>query len=163
MAACFAEHFNKQIGTAVDDFGRVVEIRRGVDHAEQFDDEIDPVERAERIAHGGKETQSDEPRAAVALLDTDVYAKFAGELDAFTVARALPRQIEDVSDEAIGQIIGDRLLQFRQHNAELFQARFRTHDCPPVGSIRSELNLDMIPKSGNRFSEKIMLKQRARA
>src|SRR5713101_3855100 len=46
MAACLAEHFNKQIGTAVDDFGRVVEIRRGVDHAEQLDDEIDPVERA---------------------------------------------------------------------------------------------------------------------
>src|SRR5260370_1492675 len=98
MALCLAEQFNKKIGTAVDDFGRVVEIRRGVDHAEQFDDEIDPVERAERIAHGGKKAEPDKPRPAVTLLDTDVYAEFAGELDAFTVARPLPRQIEGVSD-----------------------------------------------------------------
>src|SRR5437868_2922219 len=132
-----ASHFNQQIGTAVDNFGRVIEIRRGVDHAEQFDDKIDPIERAERIAHGGKKAEPDEPRAAITFLDTDVYAKFAGELDAFTVARPLPRQIEDVSNETIGQIVGDRLLQFRQHDAELFQARFRTHDCPPDGLIKS--------------------------
>ena len=40
---------------------------------------------------GGKKAEPDKPRPAVNLLDTDVYAEFAGELDAFTVARALPR------------------------------------------------------------------------
>src|SRR5215472_15071504 len=91
-------------------------------------DEIDAVERAERIAHGRKQTQSDQPCAPVALLDTDIDAKLAGELLAIGVARTLAGEIENVTGQPVRQIIGDRSAKLRQHNTELFQTRFRSHD-----------------------------------
>src|SRR5262249_2322384 len=51
-----------------------------------------------------------------------------GELLAVSVARARASEVENVSGEPVGQIIGDWLAELRQHNTELLQARFRTHD-----------------------------------
>src|SRR6516164_2157362 len=123
-----AEDLHEEIGTAIDDLRRIVEVRRGIDHTKELDDKIDAVERAERIAHGGKQAQSDQPRAPIAFLNADVDAEFAGELLAVGVARALAGEIKDVSGEPIRQIIGDWFAKLRQHNAEFLQARFRTHD-----------------------------------
>ena len=89
MAADVAEYLDEQIGAAIDDFRRVVEVRYRVDHAEQLDDEVDAVERTERVAHGGKKSEADEPCAPVAFLDADVGAEFAGQHTPLFVARTL--------------------------------------------------------------------------
>src|SRR5690242_20110871 len=121
MAAGITEHLDKQIGAAVDDLGRIVEVRRCIDHAQELDDEVDSVERAERIAHGGKQAQSDQTRTPIALVDADIDAELASELFAIGVARPLPGEIKNVSGEPVRQIIGDWLAKLRQHDAELFK------------------------------------------
>src|SRR5215471_4708400 len=123
-----AEDLHEQIGAAIDDLRRIVEVRGGIDHAKELDDEIDAVERAERIAHRGEQAQSDQPCAPVTFLDTDIDAKLAGKLLAVGVAGALAGEVENVPGNPVGQIIGDWLAKLRQHNTELLQARFRTND-----------------------------------
>src|ERR1700751_3201382 len=128
MPAGIAKDLHEQIGAAIDDLRRIVEVRGGIDHAKELDDKIDAVERAERITHGGQQAQADQPRAPVALLNANVDAKFAGQLFTIGVAGALASEIKNVSGEPVRQVIGDRFAELRQHNSELLQARFRTHD-----------------------------------
>src|ERR1700750_3210008 len=52
VPAAVAENLDEEIGTAVDHFGVVFEIRGGVHHAEYLDDVLDPVEvAAECVLH----------------------------------------------------------------------------------------------------------------
>src|ERR1051326_6408558 len=88
MPAGVAEDFDEQIGAAVDHFRRVVELRRRIDHAEELDDVIDAVERAERVAHGGGRPARDDPRASIPFLDAEAGAELAG--GAFAVCSARP-------------------------------------------------------------------------
>ena len=104
MAVGVAEHFNEQIGAAVDDFRRVVETRHRVDRAEQLDDEIDVVERTESVAHGSKEPEADEPGALVAFLNPDLGAELAGQRAPLLVARALAGEEQEVSEVAIASL-----------------------------------------------------------
>src|SRR5215831_12743997 len=55
MTAGVSEHFDEQIGATIDDLRRIIEVRRRIDHAEQLDDEVDTVERAEGVTHGGEQ------------------------------------------------------------------------------------------------------------
>src|SRR5205814_7627425 len=96
---------------------RVIEIRHCVDHAEQFDDEVDAIERTQCVAHSSKKSKSDESSAPVAFIDADVGAELAGQCCAFLIARALAGQEQEVACESIGWIIGDRLGQYRHHQA----------------------------------------------
>src|ERR1700739_4910512 len=116
MPAGLAEDLHEQIGATIDDLGRIVEVGGGIDHAKQLDDEVDAVERAERITHGGKQTQSDQPRAPVAFLNADIDVKLAGELFTVGVAGALTGEIKNVPGKPVRQIIVDRFAQLRQHN-----------------------------------------------
>src|SRR5712675_3143610 len=52
VAAAVAEHLDKKIGAAVDHLRVILEIGRGIDHAEHLDDVLDAIEiAAERIPH----------------------------------------------------------------------------------------------------------------
>src|SRR5262249_14791422 len=79
MPSGFTEHFDKEIRAAVNDSRRIIEIRHRVDHAKQFDDEVDAVERTKCVAHGSKKSKSDEASAPVAFIDADLSAEFAGQ------------------------------------------------------------------------------------
>jgi hypothetical protein len=68
MAVGVAEHFDEQIGAAVDDFRRVVETRHRVDRAEQLDDEIDVVERTESVARALAGEEQEVSEVAIASL-----------------------------------------------------------------------------------------------
>ena len=48
VPAAVAEHLDQQVRAAVDDLGVFAELGHGVDHAEQLDDALHPVEIAER-------------------------------------------------------------------------------------------------------------------
>jgi DNA polymerase IIIc chi subunit len=98
-----------------------------IDHAEQLDDVVHAVERPERVAHGGKESEPDEAGAPIALLDADLGAELARQHVAVLVAGALARKVQDVPHDSVRHVIGDRLRQRRQHQAQLLQTRFRTH------------------------------------
>src|SRR5262245_11954388 len=102
MPSSVTEHFDKEVGAAVNDLRRLVEIRHRVDHAKQFDDELDAVERTECVAHGSKKPKSDEPSAAVAFIDADVSAELAGQRCSFLIARALAGEKQEVACESIG-------------------------------------------------------------
>jgi hypothetical protein len=52
---------------------------------------------------------------AVAFLDADFGAEFAGQHTPLLVARALASEEQEVPGESVGQIIGDRLCQHWQH------------------------------------------------
>src|SRR5580658_4946616 len=100
MAAGLAEHLDKQVGAAIDDFRRVVEVGRGVDHAKELDDEVDAVERAKRVTHGREQSEADQPGAPVALLDADIGAELTGQMNP-VLARTLAGEVEDVAGEPI--------------------------------------------------------------
>src|SRR5271156_823779 len=76
--------------------------------------------------HGREQSEADQPGAPVALLDADVGAKLPGQMDP-VLTRTLAGEVEDVAGEPVWQVIGDRLWQRRQHDAEFLQPRFRTH------------------------------------
>src|SRR5437764_5645078 len=148
VAAGIAEHFDEKIGTAIDDLRRVVEVRRGIDHTEELDNEVDAVERAQRIAHGGEKAEADQPRAPVSLVNVDIDAELSGQLLAVGIARALAGEIKNVSGKPIRQIIGHRLAELRQHNAELFYACFRTHDL-----LLQNFDLQSDPQPRRQFAD----------
>jgi len=100
VTPCLTEDLDKKIGTAVDDFGRVVEVRRRVDHAEKLDDEVDAVER---VAHGGKKSEPDQPGAAVAFVNADISAELADQTGAIGVTRTLPREVENIPAKRYGR------------------------------------------------------------
>ena len=55
MTAAISKHFNEQIRTSIDYLRGIIEIRQGIDHAEQFDNEVDAIKRTKRLAHCGKQ------------------------------------------------------------------------------------------------------------
>src|SRR6266850_2920178 len=66
LADGLAEHFDHQVGEAVDHLGLVTEAVRRVHHAEHLDDAADLVEAAEVRAHRGEEREPDLPRDLIA-------------------------------------------------------------------------------------------------
>ena len=57
---CLAEHFNHQIGEAVDDCGLISKSVGGVHHPEDLDDTLDTIERTELSAHIRQKEQARE-------------------------------------------------------------------------------------------------------
>ncbi len=72
-----AEDCDQQIRAAVDDARMILELRHGIDHAEQFHHPLDPGEIAERVMHDCKQVDAGQPRMAVGRLDTDPTADLA--------------------------------------------------------------------------------------
>src|SRR5438552_19168978 len=97
MPAGVTKHFDEQVRAAVDDLRRVVEIRYSIDHPEQPDDEVDTVKRAKCVAHGGKQSESDQPSAPIAFLDADLGAELAGQRCSLIVARALAGEKQQIA------------------------------------------------------------------
>ena len=58
------EHLDHQVGAAVDHLRVMGEFRHGVDHAEQLDDAVHPVEVAERLLHHREQVDPGEPGMA---------------------------------------------------------------------------------------------------
>src|SRR5436190_2388138 len=96
------EDFDKQVRAAIDYLRRVIEVRRRIDHAEQLDDEVDTVERTERVAHGSNKSKSDEPGAPVAFLDADLGTKLTGQCCSLVVARTLAGEEQEVACKPVG-------------------------------------------------------------
>ena len=89
MAAILAEDGDQQIGAAVDDLGVIGEVRRGVDHAKQLDN-LDLVQRAGCLLHGGQKPEAGKPGMFIGLLPGHVGAHLAGVVAAIRLARPLP-------------------------------------------------------------------------
>jgi len=90
VPAGFAEHIDEQVRAAVDDLGRIVEIRRGVDHAEELDDVVHAVERAERVAHRGEEAKADEPGSRTNVARFPMRIAYPGRAAGRTLAGCAP-------------------------------------------------------------------------
>src|ERR1044071_7129175 len=101
MPSGVSEHFHEQIRTTVDDLRRIVEIRCRIDHPEQFDDEVDAVERTKGVAHGGKKSKPDEPGAPITLINADLGAELAGQGCSIRIARALTSKKKRVAGEPV--------------------------------------------------------------
>src|SRR5262245_47278384 len=142
MAPGIAEHFDEQVGAAVDHLGLVGELGHGVDHAEQLDHVVDAVERAERLARRRQQAETDQPRAPIALLHADVLADLAGEHGALLVARALAGQEQEIAGKPERHVVGDRRRHRWKDDAEFLQARFRTHrrlpKCRAIGLLPAQ-------------------------
>ncbi len=67
-------------------FGELLKFGTALTMPKQLDDEVDTVERAQRVAHGGKKPEADDPGAPIAFLDADLGAELAGQMDAVLAA-----------------------------------------------------------------------------
>src|SRR5205085_11564370 len=78
MPTALAEHLDKQIRAAVDDFRMIFEIGGGVDHPEHFDDVLDAVEiAAERILDRRDQHEPDAARVTISLVNRHAGAELA--------------------------------------------------------------------------------------
>src|SRR4051812_24005920 len=78
-AAVGAPNVGEEFAAAVNNFGVIVEIRGSVDHAEDFDEAADAVERAEFGTERGEDGEADLPGGGLALVEREVAADDAGD------------------------------------------------------------------------------------
>src|SRR5260370_29289057 len=73
-----AEHLDKEIGTAVDDFRVILEFGGGVDHPEHLDDILHAVEiAAEGILHRRDQHEPHTARVTISLVNRHAGAELA--------------------------------------------------------------------------------------
>src|SRR5689334_23172809 len=134
MPAALTEDFDKQIGTAVDDFGVVLEIRHRVDHPQHLYDVLHTVEiAAERIPHRCDQHEPDTPRVPIALVNRHAGAELTlRHLAIGAVRRPLPRKIEQIAGALGVDIIAERTADLRQGQPQLPQPLRNVHSTLPL-------------------------------
>jgi hypothetical protein len=90
VAPAIAQHSHEQVGAAVDHLRLVGEFRHAVDHAEHLDD-LDLVKAAGRQLRRREQTEADDLRMLVGLLDGDVASDLAEVIAAVGLPWALAR------------------------------------------------------------------------
>ena len=75
--AAIAEHFDEEVGAAVDHLRRVLEFRHRVHHAEHLHHALDAREAAELGLHHRQQVEADRARMLVGLLDRVLAADLA--------------------------------------------------------------------------------------
>ena len=128
MPATLAEHLDKKVGAAVDDFGVVFEIGPGVDHAEHLDDILDPIEiAAQRIPDRRDQDEAYVTGVQITLLDRHAGAELASGHPPVGVLRAFARKIEQIADPLDMDIVADRATYLRKGDPQLFQPLLNAH------------------------------------
>ena len=123
VAACIAKNLHEQIGSAIDDFGRILEAGDGVDVAIDADNGLDGVEQAEVTAKYGELSKSTGSGSGVAFLDRAVQSQHAGD-DAGSIRRNDAGKKHDVADRASGDVIAAGSRRWGKGDRELLQASF---------------------------------------
>ncbi len=91
MLTRLAEDLDEEVRAAVDDARMILEMRHGIDHAEQFHHPLHPGEIAERAMHDGKQVDARQPCMLVGPVDADVTADLAGMEMTIQLPRSLTR------------------------------------------------------------------------
>ena len=76
MAAALAQHLDQQVRAPVDHFGGVAEVRRRVDHAQEFEG-LDPREIAGGRLGGCQQPKPDQLRVLIGFLPRKIAADLA--------------------------------------------------------------------------------------
>ena len=136
MAAIgLTEQFEEQVGSAVDDFRMVREIRSAVDHAEEPDHALHLVEIAGFGFHRRQDRQRGRLRRFVPLLHRHVLAELAVLADFHSgMVRTMSRHKQDVANADAAAAVGVReLTRLRQAVAHCLQFDFdAAHSIPSV-------------------------------
>src|SRR4029079_17744982 len=124
MAPLLPEHFDDQLGGAVDDFGMVGIALDRVHIAVETQALDDAIEVAEGGFSLGENIERAEPRGVLALVEIEVVAKRAGHGEATAFEGQLSRYEKLAVEVKIGHVIGHGRGDLGQHQVESLQPRF---------------------------------------
>src|ERR1700757_3979508 len=110
VPAALTEHLDKEVRTAVDDFGVILEIGSGIDHAQHFDDILHPAEIAiQRVLYRRDQHQTHATGMLISFLDRHAGAEFAFGHPAVRPARwPLAREVEQIADPLGVNVVSER-------------------------------------------------------
>ena len=131
MAAGLAEDLHEEVTGAVDDLGVHGEIRRAIDHAQQFDDAGYAVEGTKFGADGGEAGEHGGPGRGVAVFDGEILARLAGDERAIRQVGAMARNEEEVPGPGGGEVVGRRRTLRGDGYAKFVETGFSGHAGPP--------------------------------
>src|ERR1700761_7219392 len=125
MAALVAEHFDHQVGSAVQNLRPVEKIRRGIDKAAEANDAHHLVEIAERGLELRQQIDGAAARSRVALLNGNAGAELAlGDQLALGVDANLTGNDQEIASAHKPDVIGYRAWRRMQDNAKCPQFCF---------------------------------------
>src|ERR1700757_3657276 len=128
MPARLAKDFDKEVRAAVYDFGMILEIGCGIDHAQHLDDPLDPVEiAAQRLLDYGDQHEADLAGMAIALLDRHPGAELSPRHRAGGALRALAREIQQIPDPPGVDVIPERAADVGQRDVQFLQPLLDAH------------------------------------
>lgn len=119
-----APDFGEEFGTAVDDFRVIVKIRRGVHHAEHFDDARDAIQAAELRTERGKDREADLSRGGLAGFEVEVASDDSGDHRLVRAQRAVAGDVGEVAGDHERLVQGDGFRRGREFESEFCEALF---------------------------------------
>src|SRR4029079_7553613 len=124
MAPLLPEHFDDQLGGAVDDFGMVDIALDGVHIAVKTQALDDAIEVAEGGFRLGENIERAQPRRILPLFEIEVGAKRPGHGHATALEGQLSRYVKQAVEVKIGHVIGHGRGDLGQYEVESLQPRF---------------------------------------
>ena len=118
-----AEHFDHQVGSAVNAFRSIIEFRGAVDETAQFHDAGDLVQvSAARFAKLRKNIQGACPARLITVFNGKILAHFAHMPNLAVPGRNLTRYVHRAAAEHEGNIVADRCCRFGQFDVQFGKA-----------------------------------------
>jgi len=119
-----APDFGEEFGAAVDRFRVIVKIRRGVHHAEDFDDACDAIQAAELRAERREDREADLSRGGLAGFEIEVASDDAGDERFVRAQRAVAGDVGEVPGDDERLVNGDGFRCGREFEVEFCEALF---------------------------------------
>jgi hypothetical protein len=128
LADRLAEHFDHEVGEAVDDLRLLGEALGLVHHAEHLHHALHLVEAAELAARRREQAEPHLARGFVALRDRQILAELALEAHGLVLARAVAGEEQEIADTHGRDVVRHRLVTRRQRDVALLESCFGAHD-----------------------------------
>ena len=125
MPSGIAQYLDKQVGAAVDHARLPTERWIAVNHAEDLDGSLDPIELSQCILGRCQDLQANRPRGGVRVLDADLGVDLARGMVAGRPGAADPKHI---SHELMTNVVRGWFHRFRKLDSQVQQSLFRRHD-----------------------------------